>query len=242
MSSAGLTNSSRRARAWASCTSEPACGYASPSIRQLHPPDGFEHRRVAQRAVAGEEHLLAGCLQVGREVVRRCDRRRRDALHAAGRLAVAGVEDLTSARVERAHDEARRVPEREGQEVEAGDSDHRQAAGVRQRLAGRHADTQAGEHAWAEVDGDGADLAQLDAALPAQELDGGREGLGVAAPTAGVDGAEHPLVPTDRAPDLGGGGGDAEDEHQAPEPQGDTTPATASARGAHAGPTAWKAR
>ena len=65
-----------------------------------------------------------------------------------------------------------------------------------------------------EVDRDGADVGQLDAGLPAQELDGRGEGLGVAAAAGGVDGAEHALVPADGAADLGGGRGDPEDQHQ----------------------------
>ena len=78
--------------------------------------------------------------------------------------------------------------------------------------------------------------AELDAGLAAEELDGRGERLGVAAAPRGVDRAEDALVAADGAADLGGGGGDAEDQHQADPATGLSTPARASERGAHAGP------
>ena len=117
-----------------------------------------------------------------------------------------------------------------------------QAAGVGQGLARGHPDAEAGEHARAEVDGDRADVAQLDPRLAAQELDGGRERLGVAAAAGGVDGAEHALVAADGAAHLGGGGGDAEDQHQAAtRPRRRARRPARRARAAHAGPTGRKA-
>ena len=58
---------------------------------------------------------------------------------------------------------------------------------MRHRLGGRDADPQPGEQPGPEVDRDRADLVELDAGLAADELDRGRQRLGVAldrAPTA----------------------------------------------------------
>ena len=61
---------------------------------------------------------------------------------------------------------------------------------------------------------------QLDPGLAADELDGGGEGLHVAAAAGGVELGQHALVAADGAAHLGGGGLDAEDEHatSAPSP------------------------
>ena len=78
-------------------------------------------------------------------------------------------------------------------------------------------DPQAGEHARADVDGDGADLAEVDAGLAAAGTrwpgSASRRGGG---PRVEWIGAEHALVPADGAATCGGRRGDPEDQHQAP--------------------------
>ena len=56
MSSVGVTNSSRSAWAWASCTSEPADGWATPESPISTRVDAVEGVAVAEGAVADEQH------------------------------------------------------------------------------------------------------------------------------------------------------------------------------------------
>src|SRR3546814_613180 len=92
--------------------------------------------------------------------------------------------------------------EGQGQEGGAGDADHGHPKGGGHGLRGRDADPQPGEQAGADVDGHHGDLVELDAGLAADEVDGGRQVLGVALSARRVRGRQHTLVPTDGATDL----------------------------------------
>ena len=82
-----------------------------------------------------------------------------------------------------------------------------------QRLAGGEADAHAGEQPRPDVDGDQADLVELDVGLGADELDRRRERLGVAPAAATSNSAMHALVAADRDADLLGRRLDAQDQH-----------------------------
>ena len=183
-------------------------------VSQLELAEAVGTSRVAQGAVADQEHSSAGA---------RSSRARsgaptfgREPLHAAGHLPVAGVEDLASTGVEGAHDEAVRVAEREGEQVEAGDADHRQAQGVGDGLAGAMPTRRPVNRPGPRSTATATDVVELHARLLRHELDGGRERLGVAAAAGGVERRQHALVPADGAAHLLGGRVDAEDDHSAP--------------------------
>src|SRR5690606_9346994 len=117
------------------------------------------------------------------------------------------------------------------------------------RLGRRHPDAQAGEQAGPDVDGDQSDLAELDAGLTADELDGRGEVLGVALGLAGVRRGEHALVASDGAARLHRRGLDAQDQHsptpsrsvgapRSPVPASASLPAPPSVHGASAAPRA----
>ena len=128
----GCTHSSRRAWAWASCTSGARRRVGQPLLGEL---DAADARRrllaVAQRAVADEQALLAGGQQLGDQVVGRADRR--VARAAARRRAPAGRTRRTARRGGRRSRRRSSRPAwrtREGEQVEAGDADHRHPQGV----------------------------------------------------------------------------------------------------------------
>ena len=102
---------------------------------------------------------------------------------------------------------------------------------------GRDADAQAGEQARSDVDGDHADLAQLDPRLLADEVDLGCEHLRVALAARRVRRRQHAFMPTDGTADLGGGALDPEDQHGGDSRHGATASATARLRAIHRAPT-----
>ena len=178
--SAGLTHSSRSARAWASCTSGPARRVGCSAKSQWKP--SRISVAVAQRAVADAQHVLAAGQQVGR----RGRRRARPAVRPTcctppGTWPVQGVEQLALAGVDDGHDDAVGVAQRERQQVERRDADHRHPQRLGERLAGGQADAHAGEQPGSDVDGDDADLVEPDVGLGAHELDRRGQRLGVAA-------------------------------------------------------------
>jgi hypothetical protein len=179
----------------------------------LRPPVALERVAVPDRAVADEEAVLARGLEVGREVVGGADSVVAHPLHTAGDVAVERVEDLAAPRVDDRDDEPVRVAHGEREEVEARHADHRQPQRLRHRLRGGDADAQPGEEARTDVDGDRAELVQVDAGVAADEVDRRRERLGVAASLRRVERPEHALVPADRRAHLLRRGLDAEDQH-----------------------------
>ena len=114
------------------------------------------------RAVAGEEHLLAGGVEVGDEIVRA--RRPRTRRPAARRRERAGSARGTPRRGGRRGSRRRagRVPQRVRDEVEARDRDHRDPQRLRHHLGRRDADAQAGEHAGPDARPRSRTAGQLD--------------------------------------------------------------------------------
>ena len=161
-----------------------------------------EQLGVAMGAVADQEALLAGGEQLGRQVVGRAQLGPAQALHAPRHLAVEGVEELVASSVDGGHDESGGVAGREREQVEALDPDHRHAQRMGQRLARGQPDPEPGEQPGADIDRDHADLGQLDAGLPADEVDLRGEALGVAPAPRRVGRGEHPLVTADGAAHL----------------------------------------
>ncbi len=187
-------------------------GMGQPLLGELHAAGtGTDPVPVAQGAVADEQRVLAGGQQVGHQVVHRTDRRAFDPLHPAGDLPVRRVVHLAAAGVDHRADEPVGVAQRQGQQVEARHRDHRHAQRMGHRLGRGDAHPHAGEEPGAGIDGDGADLVQCDVGLPAQELDGGGQQLGVAAPAGHLEQAEHAFVPTDGTAHLLGGRLDSEE-------------------------------
>src|SRR5205814_5915604 len=79
-----------------------------------------------------------------------------------------------------------------------------------------HTHTQAGEQARSEIDGDAADVLQVDARLAPDEVDRGRQVLGVALAAARMGLREDALVSADGDADLRGARVDPEDQHFSP--------------------------
>ena len=142
-SSHGCTHSSRSAWAWASCTSDRADGWASSGSDDLDAHERPEGRRVPERAVADQQHLLAAGDQLGGQLVGRADLGLGEPLHAAGHLAVERGEHLAPAGVDHRGDEPGAEPGREREQVEARDADHRHPERLGDRLAGGDADPEA---------------------------------------------------------------------------------------------------
>ena len=149
---------------------------------------------VPQRTVADAQHVLAPREQIGDELVDRADPRLGDLLHPAGHLAVHRVEHLALAGVDHRHDDAVGVPARERQQVERRDADHRDPQRLGDRLGRRQPDAHPGEQPRADVDGDHADLVELDVGLSAHELDRRHECLGVAATAWST--SKSPITPS----------------------------------------------
>jgi len=183
--------------------------------RSRHLPwgHGVEVLLVPQGTDAHEQGVLPPGQQFGDEVGGLAHLIAGQALHPTGDLAVEPVEQLAPAGVDSRDDEAVAVAGRESQQVEARHPHHGKAQGLGQRLSRGHPHTETAEQAGADVDGDGAQLGQLHARLLADELDGGHQGLDVAAPAGGVEGGQHPFVPADGTTDLHGGRLDTQDQH-----------------------------
>jgi hypothetical protein len=112
-------------------------------------------------------------------------------LHTARHGLVPRREHLVATRVEHRHDQPRRVAQGVRDEIEAGHADHGDAQGLGHHLGRRHADAQPGEESRADAHGDGREVTEVDSALAAQVVDGGRELLGMTAPARELHGAEH---------------------------------------------------
>ena len=99
-----------------------------------------------------------------------------------------------------------------------------------QRLAGGETDPHAGEQPRTDVDGDQAQLAELDVGLLAHELDRRGQDLGVVTAADHLEPGDHTFVAADGDTDLLRGGLDPEDQHDV------TSLRSRSQRAAHDGP------
>ena len=99
------------------------------------------------------------------------------------------------------------------QQVERGDPDHRHAQRLGQRLGGGQPDAHPGEQSRPDVDGDEAEIVEIDVGLGAAELDRRDERLGVAAAAGDLEQGDDALVPADGDAHLRRRRLDAEDQH-----------------------------
>ena len=196
----GDTQSSRSARACASWTSGAGDGWASSPISTW--TDSTMRLTVPVRAVSDEQRVLAAGEEIGDEIIDRTDRRFEHLLHATRYLAVHGVEHLTLAGVDHGNDHAIGVAVGEGEQIERRDADHRDAQRQGERLAGGEPDAHPGEQPRTDVDGDHAQLGELDVSLVAHELDRRGQDLGVAAAADHLEPGDHTFVAADRDADL----------------------------------------
>ena len=168
---------------------------------------------VAQCTVADAHRVLMTAQEIPDEIVDPTDPRLRHALYAGRNLTVEGVEDLASAGIDDRCDHAVGLSKREGQEIEAADTDHRDAQRLGHRLRRRNTDAHAREESGTDVDGDRPELLDLDVRLTAEELDGRHQCLGVTPTASDLEEAEHTLVSADGHAHLFGGRLDSEDQH-----------------------------
>ncbi len=167
-------------------------------------------------------------------------------LHTARDRPVASGEHLVASRVEHRHDEAVRMTKRIGEEVEARHAHHRHSQRLRHDLRSGHSDAQAGEQPGPHVDGDGRELFERHAELLTEVADGGRELLGVPAPSSEADRADRRAAIADRDRDGRRRGVDREQHHAGASGcesvSSVTSAASASLRTAHVRPAPTKVR
>ncbi len=164
------------------------------------------------------------------------DRRLGDALHATGNGSVGRVEDLTAPGIDGCGDHPVGVTDREGEQVERCDPDHRNPQGGGQRQSSGDADAQTGEETRPDVDRDRTDVGELNAGLLGDELNLWRQRLGVTTTPRGVSRRDRSFMAPDRTTDAGRGGLDPEDQHVAP--HGTRRRASSASREVQCSPTA----
>jgi hypothetical protein len=187
-------------------------------IGQLDLAQPAEPVVIAKRTIADEEHVFVLGLELGHEVVGRADLVVAHALHTTGNRAVMGDEQLAPARIHRGDDQSVGEAHREGEEIEARHTDHREAAGKRDGDRGRDTDAQPGVEARPDVDRHQADLVELDAGLTADRVDLWCQHLGVMPAAVRLHRREDSFVSADGTADLRARGFDSEDQHQVASP------------------------